>query len=66
MRIVTRCCAKPAVLVLTGQHERDRLVSREGFGVAEKMKGGEAPVETIQAEVFGQPVFKLIFALWKR
>jgi hypothetical protein len=31
--------------------------------VVEEVQGGEAPVEAVEAEVFGQPVFEFVFSL---
>jgi hypothetical protein len=31
--------------------------------VVEEVEGGETPVEAIEAEMFGQPVFELVFSL---
>ena len=31
--------------------------------MVEEVEGGEAPVEAVEAEVFGQPVFEFVFSL---
>lgn len=49
--------------MLARQYKIDGLVSRESAWVSEEVKGCQAPVDAIEAEVFGQPVLKLIFSL---
>ena len=63
MRIMTWRRSKSATIRLARKHEVYGFFSRKGIGSIEKMKSIQAPVETIEAEVFGKPVFKLIFAL---
>jgi hypothetical protein len=55
--------AKPAIIRLTRKHEIYCFFSRKGIGTVEEMEGVETPVEAIETKMFGEPVFKLVFAL---
>jgi hypothetical protein len=60
---MARRSAKTPVICLTREHKIYRFFSRKGIRTVEKMESVEAPVETIESEVFGKPVFELVFAL---
>lgn len=61
MGVMTRRRSEAAVLVLARQHKVDGLGTREGFGVAEEVQRGQAPVEAIETQMLRQPV--VIFVL---
>jgi hypothetical protein len=63
MCIMARRSAKTPVICLAREHKIYRFFSREDIRTVEKMESVEAPVETIESEVFGKPVFELVFAL---
>jgi hypothetical protein len=60
---MARRSAKTPVVCLTREHKIYRFLSRKGIRTVEKMESVEAPVETIESEVFGKPIFELVFAL---
>lgn len=52
-----------AVIVEAGEDEVEDALAGQGVRMAEQMQGSQAPVEAIEAEVFGQPVLELVLAL---
>lgn len=63
VRIVAWSGAKSAVLVQARQHKVQDVVAREGVRVSEQMQRSQSPVEAVQAQVLGEPVLELVFAL---
>ena len=63
MRIMTWGCAETTVVMLARQDELDSLRSRESIRMAEKMQSRQAPVDAIQTQVLGEPIFQFISAL---
>ncbi|UQC79755.1 uncharacterized protein CLUP02_05236 [Colletotrichum lupini] len=62
MRVVARRGPEPPALMLTREHEINRLVPRESLRVAEEVQRYQAPVEAVEAQVLRQPVVVLVFA----
>lgn len=62
MRIMPWRCTKTSTLRLTAQHEIYRLFPRQSIGAVEEMKSCQTPVNSIEAEVFREVVFELVFA----
>lgn len=62
VRIVARCGAEAAAVVLAREHKVYGLVARQGVRMAEQVQGDKAPVDAIQAQMFCEPVVVLIFA----
>jgi hypothetical protein len=59
-----RRCTKTPIICLTREYKIYSFLSREGIRTVEKMESVEAPVEAVEPEVFGKPVFKFVFTLW--
>ncbi|KXH44764.1 hypothetical protein CNYM01_02229 [Colletotrichum nymphaeae SA-01] len=62
MRVVARRGTEPPALMLTREHEINRLVPRERLRVAEQVQRDETPIEAVEAQVLRQPVVVLVFA----
>ena len=60
---MTRRSSKSAIVRLARKHEIYGFFSWQGIGAIKEMESVQAPVETVEAEVFGEPIFELIFAL---
>lgn len=60
---MARSWPEASVVMLTRQDKLDRLVSREGIRMSQEMESCQSPVDAIEAKMFGQPVFELIFPL---
>jgi len=60
---MARRSSKSAIIRLARKHEIYGFFSWEGIGSVEEMESIQAPVEAIEAEVFGEPVFELISTL---
>lgn len=55
--------AEAAAGVLAGQDEVDDLVSRQGVGMAQQMKGGQAPVQATDSKMLREPVIQVVMSL---
>lgn len=60
--VMTGCSTKAAVIVLTRKNEVYGLIPREGVWMAKQVQGDEAPINAVEAEVFGEPIVVLILA----
>lgn len=55
---------KPTTVRLARKHEFYCFISRQCVGAAKKVQSIETPVETGDSKMLGEPVLKLVFALW--
>lgn len=60
---MARGCPEAARVVQTREDEVEDLGAREGVRAAQEMQGSQAPVEAVEAQMFGEPVLELVFAL---
>ena len=63
VRIMTGGCTEATVVVLACEDELHCFVTGQGIWMAQKMKRGQSPIDSIQSQVFGQPVIELVFPL---
>lgn len=63
MSIVARGSAEAPVLMQTRKDKVEDLTTRQGVWAAQKMQGSQSPVEAVEAQMLGEPVLELIFAL---
>lgn len=63
MRVVARRGAEAAAGVLTREEVVEQAGARQRVRLTEQVQRREAPVDAVDAEVFGQVVFELIAAL---
>lgn len=63
MWIMTWGSTKTTVVVQAGQDKIDEFTLGQSIGLAKKIEGCQAPVDATEAQVFGEPVVELIFAL---
>jgi hypothetical protein len=54
---------KPTAVRLARKHKFYCFISRQCVGAVKKVQSIETPVETGHSEVFGEPVFELVFTL---
>lgn len=63
MRIVSGSGSETTVYVLAGQDKLDGLVARQAFWMTEEVQSRQAPIDTVEAQVLGQPVVQLVTSL---
>lgn len=63
MRVVTRRRSEAPALMLARKYEVDGLLSWERVRSPEEVQSCQTPVQSVQAQVLGVPVFELVFAL---
>ncbi len=63
MRIMARCSSKASIVVQTAQHVREQAISWKRIRMAEQMQCRQTPIDTADAQVFGEVVFELVSAL---
>jgi hypothetical protein len=63
VRIVPRRSTEAAVFVQTREHEVEEFTTWEGIRVSQEVQCCQSPVEAVEAQVFGEPVLELVFAL---
>ena len=61
--IVTRGSTETAIWMQAREDKVKNAGSGKGIGMTEKMQGRQPPVEAVQAQMFGEPVLELVFAL---
>jgi hypothetical protein len=61
--VVPRSCAEAAILVQTREDEFEELPARKSLRLPQQMQRRQSPVEAVQAQVLGEPVLQLVFAL---
>lgn len=70
MRIMPRRSTKAPIVRLAREYKIYRFFSGKSVGTVEEVESVKTPVETIETEVFGKPVFELVFTLgavsWER
>src|SRR5690606_295397 len=57
---MTGSSPEAAILMLTRQHERYSLGSGERIWVSKEMERSQAPVDSIQSQVLGEPVVVVV------
>jgi hypothetical protein len=63
MRVMPGCRSEASVSILARQDKSNGLVARQAFWVTEEMQSCQAPVDTVQSQLFSQPVLQLVSSL---
>ena len=63
MSIVTRSGSETAPFMLAREDEVNGRVAWQGVWMVQQMESSEAPVDSIQTKMLGQPIFQLILTL---
>lgn len=60
---MARCSTEAAIIMQTRDDKVEDGSAWKGVWVAQEMQGRQSPVEAVEAQMFGEPVLELIFAL---
>lgn len=63
MSIVSRSCAEAAILAQTREDKLEEFCARQGVWMAQQVQRSQSPVQAVETQMLGEPVFELIFAL---
>jgi hypothetical protein len=63
MSVVPRGSAEAAIFMQTGKDKFEQFSTRKSFGVAKQVQCSQSPVEAVEAQMLGEPVLELVFAL---
>jgi hypothetical protein len=61
--IVCRSSAEATIFMQTREDKVKNALTWKSVGLSQEVQGRQSPVEAIEAQVFGEPVLELVFAL---
>ena len=60
---MARSSAEATIVVQTRAYKVQDLIAREGIRVSQQVQSGQSPVQAVEAQMLGEPVLELVFAL---
>lgn len=63
MGIMPRSSTETAIIMQTREDKVEDVTARESVWLSQEMQGRQSPIEAVETQMFGEPVFELIFAL---
>jgi hypothetical protein len=63
MCIMTGRCSEAAILMQTGKYKVQKFLAWQSVRMAQQVQGCQAPIQTAQTKMLGEPVLQLVFTL---
>jgi hypothetical protein len=60
---MARSCAEATIVVQTRAYKVQDLIARESIRVSQQVQSSQSPVQSVEAQMLGEPVLELVFAL---